>query len=377
MKDLGPTSIQRFAFDRRTIDSNGHLHVPNCRVTKASVDKYLGAETKGSSVRGFGAMDLISIYRDEQELIKALSSFDTVPLMVEHVITTANDPKKDLLVGAATNPRWEAPYVIMDLTIWDQAGIDLIESKEQAELSAGYSRDLDWTPGKSPDGLQFDARMLNIKCNHVALVRKGRVDGAVVADKAPEVSMFDKLKFPKIVAALFSALSITPKAESALALDAALESEISIDAKKESVVEPVKEMTEDEKVAKAKKDKEDSEAAEKAESERKAAEACAMDAKINEAVTAAVAAAEARVHSLYAAKGAVESVVGDVSLDSAEKVYRFALTKVGVEHEAVAADALPALWDSSQKSGVSLDRARPEPLDITALFPGIGLIRKG
>lgn len=365
-------------FDRRTIDSNGHLHVPNCRVTKASVDKYLGTETGGSSVRGFHAMDMISIYRDEKELIKSLSSFDTVPLMVEHVITTADDPKKDLLVGAATNPRWEAPYVIMDLTIWDQAGIDLIESKEQAELSAGYSRDLDWTPGKSPDGLQFDARMFNIKCNHVALVRKGRVDGAVVADKAPEVSMFDKLKFPKIVAALFSALSITPKAESALALDAALESEISIDAKKEPVIEPVKELTEDEKVAKAKKEKDDSDAAEKAKNEKVAAEACAMDAKISDAVTAAVTAAEARIHGVYAAKVAVEEVVGDVSLDSAEKIYRFALTKVGVEHEAITADALPALWTSSQKpSNVSLDAARHEPFDIAKLFPGLALIRKG
>jgi hypothetical protein len=368
----------KYAFDKRTIDSNGHLHVPNCRVTKASVDKYLGAETSGSSVRGFGAMDMISIYRDEQELIKALSSFDTVPLMVEHVITTAGDPKKELLVGAATNPRWEAPYLIMDLTIWDQAGIDLIESKEQAELSAGYERQLDWTPGKSPDGLQFDARMFNIKCNHVALVRKGRVDGAIVADKAPEVSMFDKLKFPKIVAALFSALNVAPKAESALALDAALESEIVVDAKKEPVIEQAKELTEDEKVAKAKKDKEDSDAAEKVAKEKADADACAMDAKINDAVTAAVTAAEARVHGLYAAKSAVQEAVGEVSLDSAEKVYRFALTKVGVEHEAVAADALPALWDSNKKpSGVSLDAARHEPFDIAALFPGIGLIRKG
>src|SRR5882724_2209769 len=368
-----------YTFDKRTIDNNGHLHVPNCRVTKASVDKYLGAETRGSSVRGFAAMDVISIYRDEQELIKSLSSFDTVPLMVEHVITTADDPKKDLLVGAATNPRWEAPYIIMDLTIWDQAGIDLIESKEQAELSAGYSRDLDWTAGKSLSGLQFDARMFNIKCNHVALVRKGRVDGALVADKAPEVSMFDKLKFPKIVAALFSALNITPKAESALALDAALESEIVVDAAKtEPVVEAVKELTEDEKVAKAKKDKEDSEAAAKVAKEKEDAASCAMDAKINEAVAAAVTAAESRVYALCAAKSDVEEVVGDVSLDSVEKVYRFALTKVGVEHEAVAADALPALWGSSQKpSGVSLDSARHEPFDITALFPGIGLIRKG
>lgn len=374
----------KYSFDKRSIDSNGHLHVPNCRVTKASVDKYLGTETGGSSVRGFSAMDMISIYRDEQELVKALQSFDTVPLMVEHVITTANSPKKELLVGAATNPRWEAPYVIMDLTIWDQAGIDLIESKEQAELSAGYSRDLDWTPGKSPDGLQYDARMFNIKCNHVALVRKGRVEGAVVADQAPEVSMFDKLKFPKIVAALMAAFSTEKKAEVALALDAALDSEFAEDAKKKekgsaaaiaesgnAIGGDDEAMSEDEKIAfKKKKDDEEAEAKKKSETEA----TCAMDAKIAEAVTAA----ETKIHSLYAAKGAVVEKVGDVSLDSAEKVYRFALAKVGVEHEAVAADALPALWESSQKpSGVSLDSARHEPLDITALFPGLGLIRKG
>jgi hypothetical protein len=231
-------------------------------------------------------------------------------------------------------------------------------------LSAGYARDLDWTPGRSPEGLQYDARMFNIKCNHVALVRKGRVDGAVVADQAPEVSMFDKLKFPKIVAALFSALSIAPKAETALALDAALESEIV----KPVVAEPVVvELTEDEKAA-AKKKKDDEDAAAKT----------AMDEKVNAAVTEAVAAAEARTHALYAAKSAVAPVVGDVSLDSAEKIYRFALTKVGVDHEALAADKLASAWETSQiKSESSLDSARREPFDMNALFPGFALIRKG
>jgi hypothetical protein len=326
-------------------------------------------------------LDEINIYRDAQELAQAIASFEAVPLTMVHEISTAKDPKKEIIVGAVTNPRWEAPWIVADLTLWDQTGIDLIESKEQAELSAGYARELDWSPGKSPDGLQYDARMFNIKCNHVALVRKGRVDGAIVADQAPEVFMFDKLKFPKLVAALMAAFSTEKKAEVALALDAALESEFVEDAKKKAkgtaaegekeakvIGETEGEMSEDEKLAAAKKKKD----------EEDAAAACAMDEKIKAAVTEAVTAAEARIHSLYAAKGAVAEKVGDVSLDSAEKVYRFALTKVGVEHEAVAADALPALWESSQKpSGVSLDTARHEPQDITALFPGIGLIRKG
>lgn len=376
-----------YSFDKRTIDNNGHLHVPNCRITKASVEEYFGAETHGSLLQGFAAEDKIPIYRDAAELEKCLASVEAVPLMAEHIISTADNPHKQLIVGAVTNPRWEAPYIVADLTLWDRVGIELIESGEQAELSGGYTRDLDWTKGITQDGLHYVARMFNIKFNHVALVRKGRVPGAVVADKAPEVSMFENLKYPKFVSALLAAIGGEKKAETALALDAALDSEMAKDSKKKPkkgtgsaeeeagklLDDPAAmddDMSEDAKAEKAKKEKEEKEAMDAKMKKAKEDADCAMDAAVKDA--------ETRIHALYAARGAVASVVGDVSLDSAEKVYRFALDKTGVENKDVAADALPALWEKSQvKSGVSTDSAPVESLDISALFPGLGLIRKG
>ena len=371
-----PIGMQ-YCFDKRTFDNNGHMHVSDCRITAASVDEYLGSEVDGSAEHGFGPLDRIRIYRDAAELEKALSSFDSVPLLIVHELTTAADPKKDLIVGTVSNPRFGPPFVRADLTFWDQAGIDLVISKEQADLSAGYARDLDWTPGISPDGLQYDARMFNIKCNHVAIVRNGRVAGAIVADKAIEESMFDKLKFPKIVAAILGLVGAERKEETALALDAALDSELMeapeiVHAKKKkkgAQVNPESsEVTQDE---------EEKKAAEKAEAEKKAAMDAAIAEGVEKVVKERVDAAVAATHALYAAKEAVSPVVGDVSLDSAEKVYRFALEKAGVDHANVAADGLGPLWESSQKKpSVSFDSGAA-PLDGSSLFPGLSFIRKG
>jgi uncharacterized protein len=386
----GILRAMRFTFDRRELDSNGHLHVPNCRITCATVNAYAFDEVPGADSRGFRRGDTIPVYRDSEELQKALQTFESVPLMMEHIVSTADDPKKDYIVGTVSNPRYEHPHLYADLTVWDQAGIDLITSGEQKELSAGYTNELDWTPGEK-DGLQYAARMFNIKCNHVALVKKGRVTGAVVADKAPEVSMFDNLKFPKIVAAILSALGGEKKEEQALALDAALDSEL----KEVEVVHAKKKKKGSEETdgPSASADAEDEHAGvgaghgegitggeANAEKKKKKEEddKKTMDEAINAAVETAVADAEKRVHALYAARESVAPVVGVVSMDSAEAVYRFALDKVGVAHANVTADGLGALWEAANKrSPVVTADADVADFDVHNLFPGLRLIRKG
>lgn len=371
----------RFTFDRRELDNNGHLHVPGCRITRATVNGYVSDEVAGADARGFKSGELIPIYRDEAELQKAVSSFESVPLMMVHAVSTADDPKKELIVGTVSNPRFEDSWIVADLTLWDQAGIDLVNSGEQKELSAGYTNELDWTPG-SKDGLQYAARMFNIKCNHVALVEKGRVTGAVVADKAPEGSMFDNLKFPKVVAAILSMFDGEKKEEQALALDAALDAELKdAEAPVKKAKKKGSEETDDEhagegaghgegvasgegNVAKKKDDKTMDEA---------------IQTAVDAAVTMAVADAEKRVHALYAAREAVSPVVGVVSMDSAEAVYRFALDKVGVTHASVSADGLGALWEAANKRSPAptQDSAPTDDFNVHNLFTGLHLIRKG
>lgn len=168
--------------------------------------------------------------------------------------------------------------------------------------------------------------------------------------------MTDKSKFPKIIAALATALGLKP--EQTVVIDSALNAEL-------GGTEEIKptEPTEAEKAAKAAEIKTIVDAA--------VAEAvAAKDAEKQAAIDVAVKG----VHDLYAAREAVSDKVGMTTLDSAEATYRFALDKSGVEHKSVVADALPALWEATIKTPVK-DSAPPSDVDFSNLFRSH--IRKG
>lgn len=333
------------------------MHVAGSVITSGVVSNYLAAEIEGSTDRGYAPNDLIPIYRDPAELEKALDSFRDIPLLRRHIWVSADEPQKDDIVGVVTNPSLDGGDMVANLTFWSAAdGIDPVESEEKVELSCGYLRDIDWTPGEV-DGLQYAARFFNIRGNHVAIVSRGRVTGARVADELPvELSMSDKLKFPRIIAALQTALGLKP--EQALAVDSALVAELP------EAPAPVVEKTAEQLAAEA--------------TEKTAADEAEKKARENE-VKAAVDAAVAATHALYAAREAVAEKVGVTSLDSAEATYRFALEKTGASHAGVAADALPALWQATVKvpEGSAKDSAFDLPeLDINKLF-SVSHIRKG
>lgn len=345
------------SFDRRVIDDNGHMHVAGSIITSGVVSDYLASEVEGAIERGYKPYDLIPIYRDPAELQKALDSFSSIPLLRRHVMVHGDDPQKDDVIGAVTNPTMDGANVKADLTFWStDDGINPVMDGSQEELSCGYTRDLDWTPGEI-NGLHYVARMTRIKFNHCATVRRGRVAGARVADEQPlEFSM----KFPRITAALQLILGIKP--EQAAALDEALAAELS---EKEDVP-PTKTEAELE--------------AEKAAADEKAkADAAVAAQSQDQAVKIAVDAAVAQVHALYAAREAVAPKVGVTSLDSAEATYRFAFEKAGLPHEGLSTDALPALWEAAVKVSKAAEDAAPvvESLDMTKLFPGSSYIRKG
>lgn len=357
--------VMRYSLDRRVRDENGHMHVAGSVITSGVVSNYLASEVDGSAERGFAPNDLIPIYRDPAELKKAIDSANSIPLLRRHVMSYADDPQKDDIIGVVTNPSMDGSDMIADLTFWSaEDGIDPVNSGEQEELSCGYTRDLDWTPGEV-DGLHYVARMTNIKFNHCATVRRGRVSGARVADEQPaEFSMSDKLKFPRIIAALGAALGLKP--EQQLAVDSALSVELSEMGATEAaaIVEKTAEEIAVEQAAQVAAD-------EQAKTEREVAIKTAVDSAVDSAV--------ARVHALYAAREAVSVKVGVTALDSAEATYRFALDKSGATHEGVAADALPALWEATVKvsKSASEDAAPVEAFDMSKLFPGSTYIRKG
>lgn len=67
----------------------------------------------------------------------------------------------------------EDPYVIANMVITHQDGVNSVTKMGRKELSLGYTVDLDETPGEY-NGEQYDARQRNIRYNHLAIVDKAR-----------------------------------------------------------------------------------------------------------------------------------------------------------------------------------------------------------
>lgn len=187
--EMGSDEAPRLAMDRaptmRNKDINGWLHVKDCRISKANVCPYIGKEIPNSEKLGLDPEKVYHLYRDAAALEASAASFERAPLMIVHVGVTAENPNKQKIIGAISNVRWMAPYLVADLTVWDGEGIEAIESERQQELSPGYHYKPDMTPG-SMHGQSFDGRMLDIVANHLAIVDTGRTGPDVmVNDKAP------------------------------------------------------------------------------------------------------------------------------------------------------------------------------------------------
>jgi uncharacterized protein DUF2213 len=173
----------RLALDRasvRSFDEYGHLTVSSTPISKAMVCPYRGDEIPGWQALGLDRGRIYRLFRAPEELAKAASSFDGKPLLLTHRPVTATDHADGLVVGAiGSGVTFKPPYLMAPLSVWTQDAIDLIESGEQKQLSAGYGYDPDMTPG-TYQGAPFDGVMRNIRGNHVALVEVGRAGADVV-----------------------------------------------------------------------------------------------------------------------------------------------------------------------------------------------------
>ncbi len=177
-----------FAFDKQTArskDADGRLRVKNCVLSTAEINPYRGSEIPKSSELGLSANAIYELYRDPAELgsPEALASFEGVPLMIKHVPQSASEPRKEYQAGAVHSIRFDGKHLRGDLLVSDGLAIDLIESDELSDLSCGYRYYPVMVPGSVAGG-KYDGRMTQIRGNHVALVDDGRATDAHVADSA-------------------------------------------------------------------------------------------------------------------------------------------------------------------------------------------------
>ena len=169
----------------REKDANGFLHVKNCHCTKVQIAQYLGCEIS----KDLEADKVYNVFRPEEELKKAdtIQSLNGVPLQLEHHDDTAEKPAQYTRIGATgTDAVFEYPYLSNSLHFFNQKAIDLIESGEKCELSIGYDCEIHKEPGEF-EGVPYDFVQRNIKIQHVALVECGRAGADVKVSDSKEI----------------------------------------------------------------------------------------------------------------------------------------------------------------------------------------------
>lgn len=169
----------------REKDANGFLHVKNCHCTKVQIAQYLGCEISKDLI----ADKVYNVFRPEEELnkVETIQSLNGVPLQLEHHDDTAEKPAQYTRIGATgTDAVFEYPYLSNSLHFFNQKAIDLIESGEKCELSIGYDCEIHKESGEF-EGVPYDFVQRNIKIQHVALVECGRAGADVKVSDSKEI----------------------------------------------------------------------------------------------------------------------------------------------------------------------------------------------
>lgn len=332
---MTPLAIDRMAMGSvRTFDDDGRLRVESTPISKANICGYFGREIPDHAKLGLNPEKTYRLLRDPVELKKGAASFNGIPVLDDHPAppsrVTADNPQKDIVVGATMNDTcFEAPYLKNGLVVWDGALIEKITSGEQRELSCGYDYTPDMTPG-TYQGAPYDGRMTNIRGNHLALVEKGRA--------GPDVLVADTAKGAPNMAEKDDKPGCDTLED---ALEAILGEECDpakIEAIKTLFLNAHDTDENDKAPRSSHHEKNDAScAAHPHEDDKEDRRFTADSAHIQREVKRHLAIAADSQRALEHAKNDVRPLVGDVhGLDSAEEVYRYALSAQGMASDGLA-----------------------------------------
>lgn len=381
----------------RSYDKDGRLYVAQSNISKAAVNPYYGKEIPLSKELGLQPEKIYYLLRDPDELAKAAPTFRNLPLLSEHTPVSADEPRKDIVVGSTgSDVEFADGFLRCSLSVWDAAAIAGIESEQQMELSSAYHYRADMTAGEF-DGTRYDGVMRDIVGNHVALVDVGRAGrDVVVADQDPFINHnFQKgnnnMKLKqgaqarvkqKLQAVLAQDADLT--AEELLEVVGALTQEVETPAAQDEEgqpenvpkIPPAQDGNDDNDAPPPQDDDDDDEQSDETPPPAQD-KAIAMDAAaVKREIAKAVAAERARNQAANQARRDVAHLVGDVAMDSADDIYKFALEQHGVETKGVHPSAYRSMVAMLGKSNIAPIAADKAP-DLSAQFPNLKNIRKG
>ncbi|WFD61231.1 prohead core protein protease [Acinetobacter phage XC1] len=359
----------------RRYDRNNHLIVDKTVITKAAVNPYLGSSIPRWKELGLDPNKEYMLLRDPEELRKSLDTFKGLQLLKRHIPVDASQPEKESTIGSIGTDITmdDEGRVWSSLRVFDQEGIDYIESKALGELSAGYAYDAVMKSGTF-NGVPYDGIMTNIHGNHVAIVERGRIGSdAIIADSIEGQLMTIKLKNGSLAKlqkqlgmdSLEDVKKTIVAVHGSLALDEddkKAEDEDDKKAEDEDDLEIVEDSDDDEQTQ-ADKDNESEAMRLKAREKREEKD---RDEDKKQAQDSAIAMDEvekrvmARVNGIHKAAREVEPLVGVIALDgfsSDHEVYAYALKQKGVDTTGINTAGLAALVKTHKTPAVAMDSA--------------------
>lgn len=360
----------------RSYDEDGRMHVETSNISKATVNPYYGSEIPNHQQLWLEPKKVYYLLRDPEELEKAVQTFNNLPLLSKHIPVSADEPQKDVIVGTTgSDAKFEDGYLKCSLAVWDSEAIAGIESGEQMELSSAYRYTADMTPGEF-NGMHYDGVMRDIVGNHVALVDVGRAGRDVVVSDADPFHERNVMKLKKgAQARIKSVLEPLMAQDAELSPDELLQVIGSLTNEVQTAEDDGEELPpEDAKEVGTDKD-ETNESGQPQEQPAQAQDRAMMKIAMDEAIAKAVAAERKRAQALAQAQRDVAHLVGDVAMDSAEDVYKFALEQQGVDVSGVHPSAYRAMVGMLGKSApkVAMDSANA----ASKQFKGLARIKKG
>lgn len=152
------------------VTRDGYL-VAVVRAARTGVYEYQGSELKRPD------LGVVRVYRPPEEVFSqdALESFTSLPVTVDHPpeMVSAKNWKKYARGYTGEDAAKDDIYVRVPLILKDARAIENVQSGKN-ELSFGYTCDVEFTPGQTPDGEAYDAIQRNPRGNHLAIVSAGR-----------------------------------------------------------------------------------------------------------------------------------------------------------------------------------------------------------
>jgi hypothetical protein len=141
------------------------------RIARTGIQVYKGWEM------GVPEKETVRIYRPEKEVFApdSLRSYAHKPVTNDHPkeAVTSDNWRKYAVGHTADEILRDGGFIRIPIMISDANTIQDIE-EGKTQLSLGYTMELDWTPGKAPNGEAYDGVQRNIRANHLALVAAAR-----------------------------------------------------------------------------------------------------------------------------------------------------------------------------------------------------------